>query len=96
MNIKVLQVTITVHRPDANIDSDVAPISPMRFFLGLTFLEVIALDLPSDILTLASFPCFATLTSGGRGWCDPLPCVLKLSVIEFSGKKQQIALNDYS
>ena len=49
------------------------------------------------MLTLARIRCFATFgrTGGGRGWCDPLG-VSKRSVVELSGKDQQIALAEYS
>ena len=45
-------------------------------------------------LTLTRFFLFRHLRQEG-GWCDP-PRVSKLSVVEFSGKNQWIALDDYS
>ena len=49
-------------------------------------------------LTLARIRCFATFgrTGGGGGWCDPPLGVSKRSVVELSGKDQQIALAEYS
>ena len=42
----------------------------------------------TKIVILDRFPYFATFaTGGGRGWCDSLPGVSKLSVVELSGIK---------
>ena len=46
-------------------------------------------------LTLARIWCFATFGRTGGGGCDPLG-VSKRSVVELSGKNQQIALAEYS
>ena len=49
------------------------------------------------MLTLARIRCFATFgRTGGGGWCDPPLGVSKRSVVELSGKDQQIALAEYS
>ena len=49
------------------------------------------------LLTLARKPRFATFASvGGEGWCDPPLGVSKRSVVDLSGKDQQIALAEYS
>ena len=47
------------------------------------------------LLTLANSPYFATFASGQGEGVQP-PVVSKLSVIELSGKNQQIALDECS
>ena len=54
-------------------------------------------SLTSQVLALARIRCFTTFGRKGRGWCDPPPLgVSKRSVVELSGKDQQIALAEYS
>ena len=46
------------------------------------------------ILTLARFPCFSNFVSGAAG--GALPRAFRNSVVELRGKKQRIALEEYS